>query len=487
MMYGREPILPWKVEHDLGPLEDENVPELSFDEVIERMYNLQVQVLDVAPANIKQAQKVQARAYNAKHARNAFEVGEKVWRMNPLWSTKLKALRKGSKWVGPYEIVERKGGGNGNYMLKGKSTRVHTPPNLLKRYVIRNPDIPNGNTSDSEYGSDNEDEAQETSDVTSEIPVHTPVDSDDNTLPDLMVDEPPMLLHVCTPSVSSETLHVHTPGTPANEPPVPPHVCTPSVSSEPLHVRTPSKLFPGRTPSSSIPPAHSDETMSAAKILADLADGGVEPEPEPEEQVVFEDQTLEEVDIDILVAGVQRPAAIKFKPLSLFCRKPVGARLGVHVGKQKGLKRNSGLNFTGLSKVCGHDFEVKSIDGDGNCFCRMISYLLLGVEDKHNIIRASIVEYIVNPENLVRLRSYIPQEFSTGKEYVKATQMHLSTTWETEVEHFTCAQQSGKDVVCYFGKQWLRYPASGNQKKPTRNAFFIANYGQHFTAVVGMK
>ena len=116
----------------------------------------------------------------------------------------------------------------------------------------------------------------------------------------------------------------------------------------------------------------------------------------------------------------------------------------------------------------------------------MISYLLLGVEDKHDIIRASIVEYM-NPENLVRLRSYIPQEYITGEEYVKATQMHLSSTWATEVELFASAQLSRKDVICYFGKQWLRYPASGNQKKPTRNAFFIANYGQHFTAVVGMK
>ena len=141
--------------------------------------------------------------------------------------------------------------------------------------------------------------------------------------------------------------------------PAPSHVCTPSVSAGSPHVCTPSKSFPGHTPSSSIPSAHSDETMSPAQILADVADGGVE--PEPEEQVVFEDQTLEEVDTDILVAGVQRPAAIKF---SLFCRKPAGTRLGVHVGKQKGLKRNSGLNFTGLSKVCGHDFEVKQIGGD---------------------------------------------------------------------------------------------------------------------------
>ena len=52
MMYGRGPILPWEVEHDLGPLESDDVPELSLDEVIERIYNLQVQVLDVAAANI---------------------------------------------------------------------------------------------------------------------------------------------------------------------------------------------------------------------------------------------------------------------------------------------------------------------------------------------------------------------------------------------------------------------------------------------------
>ena len=328
-------------------------------------------------------------------------------------------LRKGPKWVGPYKIVERKADGNGNYVLKclsgknkGKINKSSYPPNHLKLYIIRNPDIPNGNTSESEYGSDNEDKAQETGDVTSEIPVHTPVDSDDNTLPDLIVDEPPMPPHVHTPSVSSELPHVHTP---SDEPPIPLHVCTPS------------KLFSGRTPNSSIPPAYSDETMSAAQILADLADGGgkqsePEPVPEQEEQVVFEDQTLEEVDIDLLVAGVHRPAAIRFKPLSLFCTKPTGARLGVDVGKQKGMKRNVGLNFTGLSKVCGHNFEVNSIGGDGNCFFRMISYLLLGVEDKHDIIGASLVEYIMNPDNC----------------YVKAKQMHLSTTWATEVELCLC-------------------------------------------------
>ena len=110
------------------------------------------------------------------------------------------------------------------------------------------------------------------------------MNSDDDTLPDLTVDEPPAPLHVYTPSVSSML----------------PHVCIPSDKlSTPLPVCTPSKLFPGHTPNSSIPPAHSDETMSAAQTLADLVEGGVEqlepeqePEPEAEGQVAIEYQTL---------------------------------------------------------------------------------------------------------------------------------------------------------------------------------------------------
>ena len=105
-----------------APLEDpEDPPELSLGDVIERMYNLQVQGLDVAATNIKQAQKIQARAYNAKQNRNAFKIGEKIFRINPLWSTKLKALRKEPKWVGPYEIVQRKFGAMATMSLSGKN------------------------------------------------------------------------------------------------------------------------------------------------------------------------------------------------------------------------------------------------------------------------------------------------------------------------------------------------------------------------------
>ena len=72
----------WELDGDLGPLENKKDRDLPMEEMMEKMYNIREQVLDVAAANIKRAQMIQARSYNAKHCRNAFEVGEKVLRKN---------------------------------------------------------------------------------------------------------------------------------------------------------------------------------------------------------------------------------------------------------------------------------------------------------------------------------------------------------------------------------------------------------------------
>ena len=54
-LYGRECVMPWELEGDLGPLENEEDQELPIEEVIARMYNIREQVLDVAAANIKRS------------------------------------------------------------------------------------------------------------------------------------------------------------------------------------------------------------------------------------------------------------------------------------------------------------------------------------------------------------------------------------------------------------------------------------------------
>ena len=64
VVWGRECVMPWELEGDLGPLETE--VDLPVEEVIERMYNIREQVLDVAAANIKRAQKIQSMPSTAE-------------------------------------------------------------------------------------------------------------------------------------------------------------------------------------------------------------------------------------------------------------------------------------------------------------------------------------------------------------------------------------------------------------------------------------
>ena len=123
---------------------------------------------------------------------------------------------------------------------------------------------------------------------------------------------------------------------------------------------------------------------------------------------MFDDATLEEVDIDLLIHGVILPEPIKFRSLSLFCRKPAGLQLGIHVGRKNGLKPVR-LSYTGKGLICSDNFIQHNILGDGNCFFRAISYLLLGQEVKHDVIRARIIDYIMDTNNFDKLRSYIPQ------------------------------------------------------------------------------
>ena len=91
VMYGRECAIPWELNGNLGPLENEEDRDLPMEEVMERMYNIREQVLDVAPAKIKST-KDPDKVLQCQNCRNAFEVGEKVWRKNPLWNTKQKLL-----------------------------------------------------------------------------------------------------------------------------------------------------------------------------------------------------------------------------------------------------------------------------------------------------------------------------------------------------------------------------------------------------------
>ena len=180
MTYGREPLIPWQIENDLGPLDmSQELPDFAIEKTIEKMENLCQQVLEVAAGNIKKAQAHQAKTYNAKHARNDSEVGAKVWK-KILCGTQ-KSLKKGPMWRGPYEVEGKTPAGN--YLLKGvkgkgkgKARNTAIPPNQLKRYVARSQNIPT--KSDDEYASESDGDG----DQGPPIGTNSPVSSDADTI-----------------------------------------------------------------------------------------------------------------------------------------------------------------------------------------------------------------------------------------------------------------------------------------------------------------
>ena len=415
-----------------------------------------------------------------------------------------------------------------NYLLKGvkgkgkgKVRNTAIPPNQLKRYIARSQNIPA--KSDDEYASESDGDDDQGPPIGTNSPVSSDADTilyadseDDKRTPGHSSGVP---IPGCTSS-SDETIEIELGQIPGRT--------SGGESDESIEIDVVGEI-PGHTARGC--------TMEAAEILATLAAGGdpdwlpdltvpEEPEESPVQVLValaeeadaeipddtsaetsadaeipghtneksptiiessssnspmFDDATLEEVDIDLLTEP------IKFRPLSLFCRELAGLQLGVHVGRKSSL-RPVRLTYIGEGLIYSDNFIEHNILGDGNSFFRTIFYLLLGQEVKHDVIRARIVDYIMDPNNFDKLRSYIPQHYPSGEAYIQGEAMADLNTWATEVELFACAQLSGKDIVCYCHRTWLRYPASENPRKPTRSAFFIANKnGNHFNPVIGMQ
>ena len=367
---------------------------------------------------------------------------------------KTKIAEKGPKWYGPYEVAEKKDGGNGNYLLmalsgknKGQVSKKPYPPNHLKRFTQRNPEITDD--SESEYGSDNEDSVPASQEsgiglqesvpqnlsliLSDAMPVLYPNPDEGNTLLRCtLIDDPGHTL---------PKMMAHIP------------ICTPSCNDD-AFLPDLAETVPA-TPV----PVHTERTLSAAEILADLAEGHVVSDHDESAQSLelqlevsttseqqakdaegvdvvntqevdventqYEDQTMETIDMDLIVKGVEDLKPMMFYPFSLYMRKQVVTTVNINVGRKHGLGlRVDALRYHGTGEQCTGNFHVHTVDGDGNCFFRSTSYLLLGSEAKHGVVRNAVCNYIIQPENWYKLKVYIDGDITSGEEYVRKSEMH---------------------------------------------------------------
>ena len=443
-----------------------------------------------------------------------------VWKKNPLWNTKQKSLKKGLMWRGPYEVEGKTPAGN--YLLKGvkdkgigKVRNTAIPPNQLKRCIAGSQNIPA--KSDDEYVSESDEDDDQGPPIDTNSPVLSDADTilyaeDDKGIPGHSSD---VLIPGHTSS-SDETIEIelrqipgHTSGGDSDDtieidvvgeipgrtarghtmeaaeilatlaaggdPDWLPDLTVPEEPEESLVqvLVTLAEEANAEEADAEIPDDTSAETSADAEIPGHTNEPipGCTSEKSPviiesssSNSPMFDDATLEEVDIDLLIHGVTPPEP---RPLSLFCRKQAGLQLGVHVGRKSGL-RPVRLTYTGECLICSDNFIEHNIMGDGNCFFRTISYLFLEQEVKHDVIRARIVDYIMDPNNFDKLRSYIPQHYPSDEAYIQGEAMADLTTWATEVELFACTQLCGK-VLCATvigdGSGTLLVETPGNQQE----------------------
>ena len=183
---------------------------------------------------------------------------------------KTEITEKRHQVVCPYEVAERKDGGNGNYLLitlsgknKGQVSKKSYPPNQLKRFIHRNPGILDD--SDSEYGFDNEESvpASQESDKGSKESVpenSSPIPSDATTVLYPNPDEGDRLLGhtlIDDPGCTLPKMMVHIP------------IHTPSSCYDDAFLPDLAETEPA-TPV----PVHTGRTVSASEILAYLSEGG---------------------------------------------------------------------------------------------------------------------------------------------------------------------------------------------------------------------
>ena len=106
------------------------------------------------------------------------------------------------------------------------------------------------------------------------------------------------------------------------------------------------------------------------------------------ENTQYEDQTIETIDPDLIVNGVEDIKPMLFHPFSPHMRKQVATTVNINVGRKHGLGlRVDALKYHGSGEQCTGNFNVHTVDGDGNCFTRSISCLLFGSEAKYEAVK----------------------------------------------------------------------------------------------------
>ncbi|XP_062589569.1 uncharacterized protein LOC134251199, partial [Saccostrea cucullata] len=174
----------------------------------------------------------------------------------------------------------------------------------------------------------------------------------------------------------------------------------------------------------------------------------------PECELKIQDDTSSSLlqcssDIEIVSENEDR-TSYNFIPLTIATKRELCNVL--HISSKQVCKKQSDVVYN-----MGPPKETKSIEEDGNCLFRAISYAVSNRQQYYHKVRGAVVNHIKKTD---ALKSFLRPEFQSVEQYIQMSKMENDKTWGTELEILAAADLLKTDIFTFLNGSWIKYSSS---------------------------
>ncbi|ESO85609.1 hypothetical protein LOTGIDRAFT_155097 [Lottia gigantea] len=126
--------------------------------------------------------------------------------------------------------------------------------------------------------------------------------------------------------------------------------------------------------------------------------------------------------------------------------------------------------------------EITSIQGDGNCLFRSISFVLSLSEKSHRKVRRAIMNHIESKADL--FTPLLREQYKSISDYIKRSRMRMQGTWGTEFEILAACDLLQTDIYIFTNNKWLKYPVLQINNSYTPEAIYLHHRDENHYEVV---
>ncbi|XP_078315563.1 uncharacterized protein LOC144619975 [Crassostrea virginica] len=184
---------------------------------------------------------------------------------------------------------------------------------------------------------------------------------------------------------------------------------------------------------------------------------------------------------DDLIIISQQQIQYKFTPLSATLRTRLCQNLNIpYMGENDD-------DFQRSVEYLGNPKSEITIESDGNCFFRAISFSIANNENFHDIFRTAVCEHLRKNKEL--FKPFLRNGMQSIDNYLSSSCMSKDGTWATEVEIFAMAHLLEVDIYTFSTGNWLRFGVEDVEScrlSETGSIYLNHSMENHYNVVVAV-